>query len=146
MIHRALHLSLWTGLQLHHIHAHRQPFKCQRVVKELIIRSGVKLLGLVDNGLAQQRLNLLIALAGRWRLVEIALTLHGIDRHGERREMAHIVQLYLLCLHRASHLQVVLQMELRVGHAQLVVSKLVYLRPLTPLLYGIVDKGDALGR
>ena len=81
MIQRAHHLSLGVALKLHHIHAHRQPVECQRIVKLLVVWSGTKLHRLIDYRLSQQWFNLSPALLRCWRVLKVTLALHGIHRH-----------------------------------------------------------------
>ena len=108
MIQRTSHLRLGIGLKLHQIHAHGQSLQLHRVVEQLVVGVRLKLLGLAHHGLAQQRLYLSPAFLRRWRVFDVALAVHGIHRHGQLREMAQVLQLYLLRLHRTSHIQTIM--------------------------------------
>ena len=89
-------LSSGVGLELHHIHAHRKSFECQRVLEELV--RFLSLIGtlLLENDIAQEGLDLLITLITAWRIVDIAIGTDAIHLHRERRDVTELIQRHVL--------------------------------------------------
>ena len=89
-------LSSGVGLELHHIHAYRKSFECQRVLEKLV--RFLTLIGtlLLENDIAQEGLDLLISCLAAWRIVDIAIGTDTIHLHRERREVAELIQRHVL--------------------------------------------------
>ena len=138
------HLRDRIGLDLHHIHAHRQTLQRQLILEELIgllARIGARLFAY---HLTQQGLDLLIAIGivGRQRV--ITLGIYPVDLHRQRRDITQLLKLHGLRLLGQNQLLVVLEVVLRIGHLLFGILQDADTLPRTPLLERLVNLVELL--
>ena len=94
---------------------------------------------LIDHPI-QQRLDLLIAILGVGRLIEIPTTVQPVDGHRQRLQVPHVGEGHFLRLSGQRHLEVITEPELWIGYLLPFIAEGSQTRPApTPLVQGFAD-------
>ena len=132
-----------TG-KLKHIHADGQCGYGELILEELVVFLVLIPACLLVHHLSQHGLECLVVLLRRRTQRDVAIGLHLIDLHGDRPQVAQVLQFQVGGLSRHGHGSVEVQFHLGVSQFHLLVTQFVGALPAAPFAQGLAYEGNPL--